>query len=582
LRFQVDAAGFALPPQTWMGQAAQHYRAGEHDAAMGCCHAALQEQAQDFDALHLLGVLETDAGNAEAAIEWLQRAIAVRADVAQAHYHLGNALLAGKRERDALGAFAIALAQVPDHVDALNNMGNALRNLERYDEAIACYRKAIAIRADFAAAHYNLGRTLAVRFGPEAAIASLRAALAGDISARDARRLADVYGELGRALLALDRVEEALETCHALRARLPDEPSAAWNESLVLLQLGRYREAWPKYEQRFTVPDHDKPRAGHHVLDLNAVAGKRVLLAAEQGRGDIIQFARYAPLLARRGAEVVVEAYPDLVALLRTLAGVADVIEIETETPHDLLTSLLSLPMAFGTEVETIPATVPYLQAPRDRLRTWRRRLGPRTRPRIGIAWWGAQHIPERSMPITVLEPLLRVPGIEFHALQKEIPTAHADWLAANKLVKQHEDALRDFADTAALITEMDLVVSIDTAVAHLAGALCKPVWIMLVRGADWRWLRHRLDSPWYPTARLFRRSGEAGWSSVVDAVVRALPSAIPLASSEVMPWDLPERFSRDSPDILPPAARAIAPPVAADPVPRGSNVIMKRSRRRT
>ena len=522
----MDANGRALP-FAWMEQAARHYRAGEREAAVRCCHAALEEQSRDFDALHLLGVLETDAGRPVDAIDWLGRAIAVRPDVAQAHYHLGNALLAAERAADAVASFADALALQPDHVDALNNQGNALRKLGRFEEAIACYRAALTLRPDFVVAHYNLGRTLAAQQRPEEAVASLRAALAGDIPAGDAHRLADIYGELGRALLALDHVEAALETCHALRARLPDDPSAGWNESLALLQLGRYREAWPKYEQRFAVPTHDPPRAGHHVLDLDAVAGKRVLLAAEQGRGDLIQFARYAPLLAKRGAEVVVEAYPDLIALLRTLDGVADVVEPETDTPRDLLTSLLSLPMAFRTEVDSIPAAVPYLRAPAERVAAWRGRLGPRTMPRVGLAWWGFQHIPERSMPVAALEPLLRRPGIEFHALQKEIPAPHLDWLAANPLLVQHTAALADFADTAALIGEMDLVVTIDTAVAHLAGALGKPVWIMLVRGADWRWLRHRTDSPWYPTARLFRRGAESDWASVVAAVVRALPAAI-------------------------------------------------------
>jgi len=447
--------------------------------------------------------------------------------VAQAHYHLGNALLAAKRPSDAFTSFADALALQPDHVDALNNQGNALRTLGRFDEAIVCDHRALSIRPDFVITHYNLGRTLAALQRPEEAVISLRAALAGDVPAHDAAHLADIYGELGRALLALDRVEEALETCHALQARLPDDPSAAWNESLALLQLGRYREGWTKYEQRFAVPTHDASRPGHQVLDLDTVAGKRILLTAEQGRGDILQFARYAPLLVRRGAEVVVEAYPDLVGLLRTLEGVAEVIEFETATPHDLLTSVLSLPMAFGTEVQNIPDAVPYLHAPAERLAAWRDRLGPRSKPRIGLAWWGSQHIPERSIPVAALEPLLRRSDIEFHALRPDIPDAHRDWLMANKLTIRTADELHDFADTAALVMQMDLVVTVDTAVAHLAGALARPVWVMLLRGADWRWLRHRTDSPWYPTARLFRRGAEPDWAAVVDAVVRALPEVI-------------------------------------------------------
>jgi hypothetical protein len=170
---------------------------------------------------------------------------------------------------------------------------------------------------------------------------------------------------------------------------------------------------------------------------------------------------------------------------------------------------------------------VPYLRAPPERLAAWRDRLGPRGKPRIGLAWHGSQHIPERSMPVAALEPLLRRPDIEFHALQPEVPDAHRDWLAANGLTILTDAALRDFADTAALIMQMDLVITIDTAVAHLAGALGRPVWVMLLRGADWRWLRHRADSPWYPTARLFRRGAEPDWGVVVDAVARALREVI-------------------------------------------------------
>ena len=510
-----------------MEEAARHYRAGAREEAARCARDALRLHPNDFDALHLLGVLAIDQGKADEAIDWLLRAIAVRADVAQAHYHMGNALRAAGRARDAVASYAEALARQPDHVDALNNQGNALRDLGRLDEAAACYRAALAIRPGHAAARYNLGRVHVLRNDLEGAIACFRAALEGDITDTESDRLADIYGELGRVLIALDRIEEAIETCRALQARLPKLPSAIWNESLALLLLGRYREAWPKYETRFAVPGHDAPRAGHHVLDLSAVAGRRILLAAEQGRGDIIQFARYAPLLARRGAEVVVEAYPDLVALLRTLDGVAEVVEYQAPTPHDLLTSLLSLPLAFGTELDSIPAEVPYLHAPPDRRAAWRARLGPRTRPRVGVAWWGLQHIPERSIPIAELAPLLRQPGIAFHALQKELPDEHRAWLAAEPLLALHDDALTDFADTAALMMEMDLIVTIDTSVAHLAGALGLPVWIMLIRAADWRWLRHRADSAWYPTARLFRRGVEPGWSAVIEAVIRALPGAL-------------------------------------------------------
>jgi hypothetical protein len=187
--------------------------------------------------------------------------------------------------------------------------------------------------------------------------------------------------------------------------------------------------------------------------------------------------------------------------------------------------------MAFGTEVDSIPACVPYLRAPAERLAVWRARLGPRSRPRIGLAWWGSAASRPSSIPVAELYPLLRRPGIDFHVLHKEIPDDQRAWLSQHSSAIVHADALADFADTAALISEMDLVITIDTSVAHLAGALARPVWIMLRRGGDWRWLRGRTDSPWYPTARLFRRGAERDWAAVVAAVVRALPDSEHLAA---------------------------------------------------
>jgi hypothetical protein len=228
-------------------------------------------------------------------------------------------------------------------------------------------------------------------------------------------------------------------------------------------------------------------------------------------------------MLARQGAHVALETYTDLTALMRTLDGVETVIaDGEPEPPSDIVTPLLSLPLVFGTEVRSIPAEVPYLAPPADRLAAWRKRLGPRTSPRVGVAWWGSQHIPKRSLPIETLLPLLALSGFEFHALQQEIPPAQLEFLSAHPLLTHHSDELSDFADTAALISLLDLVVTIDTSVAHLAGALGKPVWIMLQHSADWRWLLERDDSPWYPTARLFRQQKRGDWAGVVSDVVRA------------------------------------------------------------
>jgi len=209
---------------------------------------------------------------------------------------------------------------------------------------------------------------------------------------------------------------------------------------------------------------------------------------------------------------------------MRTLDGVERVIALdEPEPAADIVTPLLSLPLAFDTRLETVPAQVPYLHAPAGRLAAWQQRLGPRTAPRVGLCWWGSQHIPKRSLPIETLLPVLSIAGIEVHALQKEIPAAQRDWLDECGLLHDHSGMLADYADTAALIALLDLVVTIDTSVAHLAGALGKPVWIMLPHSADWRWLLGRNDSPWYPTARLFRQQRAGDWGCVVAEVAQAL-----------------------------------------------------------
>ncbi len=299
---------------------------------------------------------------------------------------------------------------------------------------------------------------------------------------------------------------------------------ADWNESLVLLLRGQYAEGWQKYEGRWHVADHDPPHKDARVPDLAEVAGKRILLVCEQGHGDMIQFARYASILVRHGARVSLRTYVELKTLMQSMVDVETVIAVgEQEPPVDIVTPLLSLPLVFGTEVDSVPADVPYLHAPPARLAAWQRRLGPRTRPRVGLVWWGAQHIPKRSLPIEALLPVLSLSGIEVHSLQKDLPPAQRDWLAARPLPIDHSADLQDFADTAALISLLDLVVTIDTSVAHLAGALGKPVWIMLQNSADWRWLLDRDDSPWYPTARLFRQRQRGDWDGVVADVVRAL-----------------------------------------------------------
>jgi hypothetical protein len=259
---------------------------------------------------------------------------------------------------------------------------------------------------------------------------------------------------------------------------------------------------------------------GAAVLDIARVAGKRVLILQEQGRGDMLHFVRYAPLLTDRGATVMVQAYPDLVPLLKAMPGIAEVVSIEAPRPPvDAITSVMSLPLAFGTQ----PANVPYLRVPPEM--SSQPDIRPDGRRRVGLAWSGSAHSYERSaMPAETLAPLFALQGFDFHCLQKDIEESDRAWLArARPPLTLHTDQIGDFLNTAALIQAMDFVVTIDTAVAHLAGALAWPVHIMLPFNPDWHWLLNRSDSPWYPTARLHRQPRPGVWAPVVQSVIAVL-----------------------------------------------------------
>jgi tetratricopeptide (TPR) repeat protein len=520
--FSIDAPGRTVEHSAGtMAAAARAYQRRDHAEAERICLALIDREPRHFDALHLLGVVCLDRRHLADAVGYLTRAVRERPDNGSAHYHLGTALLGLKLYAQATAALRSAVALRPGDAGALNNLGNALGDGGRPDEAIECYRQALAIDPGLIAAHFNSARSLVALDRLDEAVIGFRAALAHAAADTDADRLSDIHASLGHALAALGRYDEALAHCRAVASWHPRV--ADWNESLVLLLLGRYAEGWRKYEGRWGIADHDPPRPDARVPVLSEVCGKRMLLTPEQGHGDLIQFARYAPLLAAHGAHVTVQTYVELKALMRTLDGVEQIVALgEREPPADIVTPLLSLPLVFGARVDSIPGQVPYLRPPPERLAAWQRRLGPRTGPRVGLAWWGSQHIPKWSVPIELLQPLIACPEIELHALQKEIPPAQRDWLAGRTLV-DHSTELHDYADTAALISLLDLVITIDTSVAHLAGALGKPVWIMLQHSADWRWLLERHDTPWYPTARLFRQQRPGAWEQVVRDVVQVL-----------------------------------------------------------
>ena len=507
-------------------EAARHYAARDLGRTARICLDIIRADPCHFDALHLLGVVCTNRGQHADGVSYLLRAEAVRPEDGRLQANLGAAYGALQRFDKAVDAYRRAIAL--DHRDSgvLNNLGLALQGLERRADALDTFRTAIELVPTNDPVLYNLARAKVIAgdlVGAEADFRRLQVRLRPDTPVN---RIHEVINELTRVIAEQGRVEEALEVIRAGIAAWPDHGAFRWHESLLLLQLGRFEEGWRAYESRWDVPAHDRPPPGYRVLDLNEVAGRRVLIREEQGRGDVIQFLRYIPLLAARGARIVLSVYRDLIPLARELDTVEQVVGPDADVAeYDLLTSMMSLPLAFATALATIPAETPYLGAPASGIARIKHHLGAATGPRIGVVWSGSIASMARSaIPLAVLEPILRRrPGVEFHCLQKEISADDRAWLDRTGIVTTHEAVLRDFGDTAALIQAMDLVISIDTAVAHLAGALAKPVWIMLPFSPDWRWLLGRDDSPWYPTARLFRQPEPGDWASVVRTVAASI-----------------------------------------------------------
>ncbi len=459
----------------------------------------------------------------EEAVTSYDRAIHLRPDFAAAHLNRGNALQALKRYDEALTNYARALSLQPDFPDAFSNRGGALQALKRYDEAVASYDRAIALQPGHAAAHFNRGTALLECKRHEEALPSFDRALAARPD------FADAYLNRGNALQGLKRYDDAIAS-YARAAKIrPDYADAHYNEALCRLLSGDLDRGWEKYEWRWQVDQfRDSKRSFTQPLWLGQsdIAGKTILLYAEQGFGDTIQFCRYVPMVAARGARVILQVQEPLENLLTGLSGATQVISGRAALPDfDVQCPLLSLPLAFRTGLATIPPQIPDLCASPQAVTDWDMRLGPKRRPRIGLAWSGrATHVNDhnRSIRLASLLSLLDVDAT-FVSVQKDVRPEDAATLQARNDLLHFGNEIRDFCDTAALVANLDLVISVDTSVVHLAATLAKPVWVLLPFTPDWRWLLNRDDSPWYPTVRLFRQDERHVWDNVIARVHAAL-----------------------------------------------------------
>lgn len=463
-------------------------------------------------------------------LNWLGRLLRAPSEGAspqdQANALLREALAHGEagRSGEAERLLYRALALAPGSAEVHNNLGNVLRGAGKLEGAIAAYRSALALAPGLAEAHFNLGLALLKNGDAAGATQCFRAAIAARPGFADARlNLGFLLEEAGDSAGAIDAYRGAL-------ALDPGAVETHVNLGMQLLLEGRYAEGWEEYEWRLRYPEYggaDLAALGKR-WNGGALEGRAILLDAEQGYGDALQFLRYAPLVAERGGKVIVRCAPEIAALAASVPGVTTVMARGAPmVPFDLYCPLPSLPLAFGTTLESIPARVPYLHADPGKTAHWKARLADGGGGlRVGLVWASqSKHrtAAAKSLALADLAPLAGIAGLRFYSLQKGDAAKQAARPPAGLRIEDLDGDLRDFSDTAAVAANLDLVVSVDTAVAHLAGALGRPAWTLLKQAPDWRWLLAREDSPWYPTMRLFRQKTAADWRPVVDELAAAL-----------------------------------------------------------
>jgi tetratricopeptide (TPR) repeat protein len=462
------------------------------DAAT-CYRRMLIWQPQS-DAGHFnLGVILEDLNRFPEAEKCLRRALVVHPDMPEAHLNLGNRLRDANRTREAIVHYKRVLELDPASADGHNNVGIALMEFYHAEPAMACFKRAIELTHDHLSAHLNINLIL-----------------------RDTGKL-----------------EESKAYCRQTLARFPDNPFPHLSHAYVLLQTGELRLGWQEFEYRWQVPN-DEPKFTFTQpiwLGKEDLRGKAILIYAEQGLGDTLQFVRYSTLLAERGATVYLLVPRLLKSLVASCAGVSGVFVIgDALPPFDYRCPMMSLPLAFDTQLDSIPANIPYLVPPQEKVAYWRERLGPKNKLRVGITWAGdpRKHLPaahaidrQRSMRFEQIQSILDVDGVEFYCLQFG-GDAHAQMNGHPGLIDYTRE-IADFRESAALIENLDLVITVDTSVCHLVGAIGKPVWMLNRFNTCWRWLANREESPWYPTMRIFRQPALGDWASVVERVRQEL-----------------------------------------------------------
>lgn len=519
--------GFMTPTESSFEEQFQQLQqlqsSGRWDEAAQLAQGLLQSNPQDTRLLNELGHLALARGRLPEALDHLGRSLRLSRDQFQPLCDIGTLFGLSGRLELALEAFDHALVLEPDNAPAHYNRGLVLERLNQPGEALTAYDRALDLNPALSPAHTNRGNLLKNLNRLEEALSCYDRVLKLDDSN------ADAHNNRATVLVELGRTEEALKSFDQAIAMSPRFAMAYKNKAQLLLLLGQFEQGWPLYEWRWKADLRGEYRNFPKPVwfSRDSLKGRTILIQSEQGLGDILQFCRYVPMLKDKAAQVLFEVPKPLMTLLKTLPGGAIFIEKGQPLPHfDTYAPLMTLPLSFKTTLKTIPNSAPYLFTDSAKKAAWQKRLGSKSKPRIGLAWSGREHYihdSKRSLALELLKPLMEL-SLEFHSLQKDYrPKDEA--LLSNLSIKDHRMELEDFSDTAALIEEMDLVISADTSVAHLAGALGKKVWIMLPSIPNCRWLLDRSDSPWYPTAKLFRQPKAGDWPDVVRQLVLELGS---------------------------------------------------------
>lgn len=504
-----------------------------HGDALACYRAALKAKPEFAEAHHNLGQLLRTLGRVDEAIGHLESAIRLRPGYADAHRGLGMALARQNKTDAAIVSLRKAIELNPNDAEAHNHLGSRLKHKGELEEAEVVYRRALALRPNYVDVHNNLGNVHFRRGRLDEAEASYRRAL-------ELRpTYPDGHGNLGITAMGRCRYTEAVAHFRQALTLRAVYPEALCNLSQALLVLGEFSEGWDKYESRWKLPAMQPRPFRQPWWRGESIVGQTILLHVEQGLGDAIQFARYAPLVQRLGASVILEVPRELIRLFAPIAAQGiRLVQRGKPLPHfDVHCPLLSIPGAMGCTLANMPAEVPYLGIDPATQAKWLKRLPADGTVKVGLVWAGnPQHGNDhnRSFRPLAFKPMIGLPGVSFYSLQKQRRASDDADLAALGAITDLGPELADFAETAGALMALDLLISADTSIVHLGGALGRPVWTMVPFSPDWRWLLQRDDTPWYPTMRLFRQPREKDWGGVMTRVATALTALV--ASHQTLP----------------------------------------------